>query len=310
MTITAVAARLVEHGAPLRVEQTELADPGPGEVRVDLSFGGVNPVDRYQAEGRVAAELALPRTLGGEASGRVGGRAVMVRGSGLWASAAVVPEGGVVPLPAGVDERQAAAMGIAGLTAWRVVVERAEVGPDDRVLVLGAAGGVGSIACSIAHHLGARVCGQTGQADKSDFVRLQGADEVVVGGADDLEAATAAFAPTVVLDPLGDGFTAAAIAAIEPFGRIVLYGVSAGDTAELPLRQLYRKNVQLLTYGGLIEPEERMRPALEAALAALADGRLSVPIDSVVPLERVNDAFQQLSSRQVRGNLVLDLRAG
>lgn len=309
MTITAIAARLVEHGAPLRIEKIELPDPGPGEVRVDLAYGGINPVDRYQAEGRVAAEIALPRTLGGEASGRVDGRPVIVSGAGLWASAAVVPERAVVPLPAGVDEQQAAAMGIAGLTAWRVVVERAEVGPSDRVLVLGAAGGVGSIACSLVHHLGARVCGQTGQADKSEFVRAQGAEVVIVGGADDLEAAVADFAPTVVLDPLGDGFTAASIAAIEPYGRIVLFGVSAGDTAELPLRQLYRKNVQLLTYGGLMEPEERLRSALESALQALANGQMSVPIDSVIPLDRVDEAFERLSSRQARGNIVLDLRA-
>src|ERR1700685_141513 len=92
------AARLVQHGQPLRVEDVTLPDPGPGEVRVRLAFAGVNPIDRYNAEGRGAAEGRVPRALGGEASGLVDGQPVVVVGAGLgsardgvFATEAVVP---------------------------------------------------------------------------------------------------------------------------------------------------------------------------------------------------------------------------
>ena len=122
------AARLKRHGQPLEVEPVELPEPAEGEVVVQLAFGGVNPVDRYTAEGRVAPDGPLPRTLGGEASGSLNGLPVLVFGDGLgatrdgaWAEAAVVPLTAVFELPDGVDLQHAAAMGVAGLTAWNVV---------------------------------------------------------------------------------------------------------------------------------------------------------------------------------------------
>src|SRR5690242_19011817 len=100
------AARLKGHGEPLDVEPVELPEPGPDEVVVELEFGGVNPIDRYGAEGRVAVDSPLPRTMGAEASGRLDGRPVLVadeglgsRRDGVWAQAAVVPRAAVTDLP-------------------------------------------------------------------------------------------------------------------------------------------------------------------------------------------------------------------
>src|ERR1700722_2544948 len=94
---------------PLVVEGVVLPEPTEGEVRVELEFGGVNPIDRYIAEGRVNPAGPLPRTLGGEAAGTLDGAPVLVAGEGLgaardglWAQAAVVPQGAVVALPDGV----------------------------------------------------------------------------------------------------------------------------------------------------------------------------------------------------------------
>src|ERR1700716_3493225 len=80
---TVRAARLREHGKPLAVETVELPTPGPDEVRVEMEFAGVNPVDRYMAEGRVAPDGPLPRTLGSEGAGTAAGRPVLVAGGGL-----------------------------------------------------------------------------------------------------------------------------------------------------------------------------------------------------------------------------------
>jgi NADPH:quinone reductase len=307
------AARLVEHGKPLVIEEVELPEPGDGETIVEMAYGGVNPVDRYAAMGRVAPDGPLPRTLGGEGSGTVDGRRVMVRGHGLgtsrdgvWAQAAVVPEAALVDVPDGVELTAAAAMGVAGITAWRTVTELAKVSADDTVVVLGASGGVGSIIVSIAHALGATVIGQTGSADKRDWLAGRGADHVVVGEADGLAGQLSKFRPTVVFDPLGDGFTGPAIEALQPHGRHVLFGTSAGPQGEVPLQSLYRKGLTVRGYAGLIAPDDVMTAAARAALDALGRGQLSVPIDSILPLDEVNTAFERIEQRSVRGNLVLD----
>ena len=156
------AARLVQHGQPLQVEELELGEPGQQEVILEVAYTGVNPVDMYGALGLVAPDAPVPRTLGTEGAGIVAGRRVMVRGyglgtirDGLWASAAIVPRGALIDVPDGVDLRVAAAMGIAGVTAWRTVTEVAQVSADDTVLVLGAKGGVGSVVLSLADGIGA-----------------------------------------------------------------------------------------------------------------------------------------------------------
>ncbi|HZQ77950.1 MAG TPA: zinc-binding alcohol dehydrogenase family protein [Acidimicrobiia bacterium] len=310
------AARLHTPGKPLVVEEIPPPEPGDGEVAVDMAFGGVNPVDRYMAEGRVAPDAPLPRTLGMEGSGRrVGdGRPVLVQGAGLatrrdgaWAGRVVVPAAALTDIPDGVDLAEAAAMGVAGVTAWRTATELARVTADDRVLVLGASGGVGSILVSICSALGARVWGQTGNPDKAGFVTAQGADEVVTAGPGDLAAAVEPLGPTVVFDALGDGFSAAAVEALGPFGRLVSFGVSAGPVAEINMQSLYRKGLTVHGYAGLIEPEERMAAGRAAALAALADGRLRVAVGQRLPLERVNEAFAALVDRAVTGKIVLEL---
>ncbi len=244
------AARLKQHGEPLEIEPVEPPQPSDGEVLVQLAFGGVNPVDRYVAEGRVAPDGPLPRTLGGEASGWLNGLPVLVFGDGLgaardgvWAEAAVVPMTAVFELPDGVDLRDAAAMGVAGLTAWNVVHGVAHVTGEDRVLVLGASGGVGSMIVSLAAAAGATVWGQTGSEDKASLVREQGAEVAVVAGPDQLADALSDYQPTVVFDPLGDGFVAPAISAIAPRGRYVAFGTSAGAEVTFNLQTLYRKAV-------------------------------------------------------------------
>jgi NADPH2:quinone reductase len=307
------AARLHAHDDPLLVEDVELPPPEKDEVRVDLLFGGVNPVDSYVAQGKVAADGPLPRTVGGEASGHVEGRPVLVTGAGLgstrdgvWTSAANVPRTAVVPLPDGAGLREAAAMGVAGLTAWHTL-ELADVRPGDHVLVLGASGGVGLATVSLAAAMGATVWGQTGSASKAEAIRGQGAHEVVVTDAEGLAAALGDRAPTVVIDGLGGMFTPAALSALAPHGRHVLFGTSAGSAAQLELRTLYRRGLRILGYGGLMLSDEERRYALRGALAALAAGRMRITIDRTLPLERVNEAFRLLDERALTGKVVLDL---
>jgi NADPH:quinone reductase len=308
------AARLVEHGKPLQVQDVDMPETGPDEVLVELAFAGVNPVDRYVAEGRVGPDAPLPRTLGGEASGRLGGKLVLVASAGLgaqrdgvWAEAAVVPRESVFDVPEGADPREVAAMGVAGLTAWNVV-NLAEVSSEDRVIVLGASGGVGLPAVGLAASTGATVWGQTGSERKAEAVRSQGAANVVVTGAGGLADSINDFKPTVVIDSLGGGFTAAAVAAMAPYGRLVIFGASAGPEGTLHLMQIYRNGLRIVGYAGLRLTSEQRRKGLAGALGALVAGRLRIPIGLVLPLERVNEGLKALTDRAVTGKVVLSLR--
>jgi NADPH:quinone reductase len=311
---TARAARLIELGQPLQIQEVELPEPAEDEVRVDLHYGGVNPIDRYHAEGQVNPDAIRPRTLGGEASGEADGRLVLVAGEGLgfvrdgvWAQAAVVPRVAVVEVPVGVASEHAAAMGIAGLTALNCVRQLAQVTAEDRVVVLGASGGVGSMIVSLARSAGATVWGQTGSEAKVSGITAEGAHRVLVGGPEEIAAGLADFEPTAAFDVLGDGYVAAVIEAMAVRGRIVSLGVSAGADVAFNMRVLYRKMLSLLGYGGTILSREERRLGLQAALKAVRAGELSVRIDSVLPLEEVNDAFRRLVDRQVQGKLLLDL---
>jgi len=315
MAKTVLAARLHEVGKPLQVEQVEVASPGPGEVTIDLAFAGVNPVDRYVATGAVVAGDRLPRTIGGEGSGYLGGKPVLVNGEGLgvtrdgtFAGAVTCPLEAVMDAGEGTDLGQLAAMGVAGLTAWNVVTQSALVTKQDRVLVLGAGGGVGIPIVSLASSIGAEVWGQVSTPAKAAAVSEAGASKVLTCDAAGLAEAATSLAPTVVIDALGGRFTGAALSVMAPGGRLVSYGASAGAEVSINLPKFYRNGQRIVGYGGGRLTTEQRRAGLVDALAALADGRLRVRVDRVLPLAEVNEAFALLVARGVTGKLLLDVR--
>jgi NADPH2:quinone reductase len=211
-------------------------------------------------------------------------------------------------LPADTDLAQAAGIGVAGVTAWNALHARAGLRDDDRVLVLGASGGVGSMAVQLAHAAGALVWGQTTQVEKTASIEEGGADRVVVTDADGLSAAVAELEPTVILDGLGGAYTTASVEAVAPNGRLVVYGTSADVESTLNLRVLYRKGTSLLGYSGLILPEDQRRQILADLLADVAAGRLRVPVE-VVPLDQAADCHRRVLDRGLTGKLVIDTRA-
>ena len=147
------------------------------------------------------------------------------------------------------------------------------------------------------------------------FIRSLGVDskqmqvEVTIGAQtpERIAAEINDFEPTVAFDPLGDGFVAVLVEAVALRGRIISFGVSAGADVSFNMQSLYRKMVSLLGYGGMTVARDERRAGLQEALEAVRAGDLKVRIDEVLPLEQVNEAFQRLVDRQVRGNLLLDL---
>jgi NADPH2:quinone reductase len=312
--VKVTAARLTSHGAPLQIEEVELPEPQQDEVLVKMCWGGVNPVDRYAAMGHAAADGPLPRTLGTEGSGIAEDKPVLIHGAGvgtqrdgLWATHAVVPRRATTAVPDGVDMSQAAAIGVAGATAWKIVKDLAQVTSEDRVLVLGASGGVGSMIVSFASSCGATVWGQTESASNREWMTGLGAADVIVSGSDGLASLVEGFSPSVVFDALGNGFTGQAVAVMALRGRLVLFGTSAGPTGEIPLQMLYRKALTVFGYAGLIATEAHLAEAKRRALEAVALGTMRVTIGKTLPLAEANDAFDLIAGRAVRGKVLLDL---
>lgn len=306
------AIQLTRHDHAPDVTSIDLADPTDGQVKVRMAYAGVNPIDRYVAEGILGGEEPVPRTLGVEGAGYLDdGQPVVVYGAGLgisrhgtWARHVNVPAETLTPVPDGVDLRQAAAAGVAGRTALRVCRDLADIRAEDRVVVLGATGGVGATALSLARGRGARVWGHTSDRNKAEFLHELGVSSMVTG-VEDLPDSLRKIDPTVVLDPLGGGYTAAAIEALHPGGRLVLYGTSAQTTTTLNAQQLYRKSVTVFGYGGAGEPLSRTRTAIADTLEALRDHHMSIPISEEVSAERANEALDLLRQRGVRGKAVL-----
>jgi len=302
-------------GGDFSVADLDAPTPGPDEVLLRVAFASVNPLDIWVAQGNIgAAGSTLPWVPGTEATGWVDGQAVLVRGNGLGVTRlglarqqAAVPAVTVLPLPAGLDLALAAALGTAGTTAWNAVHTKAGVGPGDRVVVLGASGGVGTVAVQLARAAGATVWGQTGSAAKASSITR--ADHVVVAaGPDELRAALAGIKPTVVLDALGGDFTVAAIEGLELGGRLVTYGTSFAEEARLNMRTVYRKGLTISGYTNIVEPVERQQEVLSQLFESLLDGSLQVPFE-VVPLEQAASAHERLLGRTVMGKLVIDCRA-
>lgn len=308
------AVRLHDYGGPLQVEDVSRPEPADDELLVRVGYAAVNPLDIWIAAGRVAAAGPLPRTPGGEGVGTTtDGRRVAFRGAGLgltrdgtYAEEVAVPRAALVELPDGVAEEQAAGLAIAGGTALGCLdLGRVEQGTT--VLVLGASGGVGSLALRLARARGARTIAQSSSPHRAAGLQ-EIADDVLVGGPDELGAGVRALAPDgvdVVLDGLADRFTAAAVRCLAPQGRIVLYGASAGPELTIEATALYRNGGSILGFGGTVQSPEEQIEALRRLLDEIAAGRLDLPPAAVLPLEQAAEAHRRILANEAGGKLLL-----
>ncbi len=312
MTHTMRAIVVDSYGAPLDLRSLPAPTPSDGEELLDVVYASVNPLDIWVCQGNFAGITPQPHVPGSEGLVRRadGSLAVVlgvgVAGPGTYAEQLAAPTASLTEVPDGVDPQQAAGLGVAGVTAWECVHSLAEVSADDTVLVLGASGGVGSVAVQLARRAGAAVLGQTSSAGKVAAIEALGVSPLVAPTAADLGAALGSTTPTVVIEGIGGDFTGAAIEALAPRGRLINFGTSAGSAVQIDMRVFYRKSTRMLGYGGLLlTPEQRA-----AAFAGLFDlaqrGELRVPIDSVLPLADAAIAHQRILDKAVEGKILLD----
>ena len=292
--------------------------PGPGEVLVRVRAAGVNFPDLLQTRGEYQHKPELPFTLGQEAAGEVievgEGAAFQVGdavvGRGGYAEFAVMREPRLIP--PGVSFSQAAAFGVAYLTAYVALVRRGQVQAGEWLLVLGAAGGVGLAAVDLGKALGLKVIAGAASADKLAIVQREYVPDAVVdvskGFRDQVKAITGGRGADLIYDPVGGDVFDESTRCIAPNGRLLVIGFASGRIPTLPVNLALIKTFSLI--GVRAGEFGRQFPALgqenqDILWSMLADGRLHPRVHAELPLEGWREALDLLVDRKVVGKVIV-----
>jgi len=341
-TMSAMVLR--EHGGPevLRLEQLPIPEPGPGQVRVHVRAVALNHLDIWVRRGGPAFKLEYPHRLGSDVAGVVdaaGPGTSAIRGTkvvvqpgvscmrcaqclgghdnlcrwykilgentqGGYAEYLVVPEVNLAPYPERLSFPEAAASILPFLTAWQMVVHKAQVAPGDTVLVQGAGSGIGTAAIQILKLHGARVIATASTADKLARAKQLGADEVIDYTTQDFVAETKRLTgkagADAVIEHVGGDVFAGSIRAVRAGGRVVTCGATAGFHPAIDLRHIFFRQVEVLgsTMGSKAD--------LLTVLGHVAAGKLSPVVHQVLPLALAADAHRTLEERKAFGRMVLE----
>lgn len=321
-------------GPPEAIVFGELPKPEPadGQVLVKVSAVAVNPIDVYVRSGMIDMRIPRPYVVGCDLAGTVEavGRGVTrfkpgdrVWGSnqgifhrqGTFAEYAAVGAQWLYPTPESVDDRQAAACALVGITAHLGLFRRAGLRAGETVLVHGGAGGVGSCVVQMAAAAGARVIATAGDDEKADLCRRLGAERVVNYRTENLNAALANFAPKGVdvwFETLREQDFDLILGHMTVGGRIV---VVAGRDARptLPIGTFYTRDCSLLGFAMFNAPADAQREAAEQINGWLAEGKLRANIGRVMPLaeaaaaHRLQEENTLGGAGTLTGKIVLDI---
>ncbi|GAA5003102.1 quinone oxidoreductase family protein [Streptomyces siamensis] len=318
------AVEFEEYGGPevLRVVETQVPEPGPGQVSIDVAYTGVNFADlKARSEGyRVPG---LPFVPGLEVSGRIRAVGAGVEGLTVGQEVAALTEGGayadvtvadavtVFPLPAGVDLRTGATLPTVLPTAYALLHTVGRLQPGETVLVQGAAGGVGTVLGQLAKAAGAgTVYGVVSAAAKAEYAAEQGYDEVFVGSfTDEVRAATDGRGVDLALDPVGGDTLRGSLASLAPFGRLVSYGNAGGaEPWTVGQPELYPTGLSVAGFSilGLARTAPAaLREIAQKAFRTVVDGTVSLPVTAEFPLKDAPEAHRLMGSRTSTGKLLL-----
>jgi NADPH:quinone reductase-like Zn-dependent oxidoreductase len=316
--------------------------PGPGEALVRVRACAINHLDLWVRRGLPGLDPEMPHILGNEIVGEVvgwgpgvatleTGQKTLVnptlscgvcvacangddnlcrqydvlgrRRNGGYAELVAVPAANCYPYPENLRWEEAAAVPLVFLTAWHMLVTRAQVKPGEDVLVIGAGSGVGSAAIQVARLHGARVIATASGAEKLERARQLGAHEVIDHSAERIaeraRQLTNKKGVEIVVEHVGGGVFEAGVEALARNGRLVTCGATAGSKVSLDLNLLFGRHLTLLgSWMG-------RRAELYEVLKHVASGGLKPVVDSVRPLAEARQAHERIEDRQQFGKLVL-----
>ena len=321
------AVTVSEPGGPDVLTLTDQPDPEPatGEVVIDVAATAVNRADLLQRQGFYPPPPGASEVIGLECSGtvsavgseagpwQVGDQVCALLAGGGYATRVCVPAGQVMSVPDGVDLVTAAALPEVACTVWSNVFMVAGLQPDERLLVHGGAGGIGTFAIQLASALGARVLTTAGSAEKLAICTELGADVAINYREDDFVAsvreATDGHGADVILDNMGASYLGRNVEALATEGRLVIIGMQGGTKGELDISVLLRKR------GAVVATALRSRPVAEKAsiCAAVAehvwplvtDGRIRPIVHTTLPLSAAGDAHALMEAGENVGKILL-----
>jgi len=295
--------------------------PGPGDVIIDVRAAGVCFPDLLLSKGEYQLKLPPPFTPGMEVAGVVAaapddsglaaGQRVCASVLGGYAEQVLAPVGNVKPSPAELDDAEAVSLLVNYHTMYFAFERRAALRPGETVLVLGAAGGIGTAAIQVSKAMGARVIAVVHRCAATDFVTSLGPDAVIAlddGWAQAVRDATGGRGVDVVVDPIGGPAFDDAIRVLATDGRLLVIGFAAGGIPTVKVNRLLLRNVGVLGvgYGEYINRNPASGAVFAEGLARLVSAGLKPPPPVRFPLSEGAAALQLLDDGGVYGKLVLE----
>ncbi|RGE42342.1 NADPH:quinone oxidoreductase family protein [Comamonas testosteroni] len=308
------------------LEWTELPtpQPGPGQVLLEVKAASLNFPDLLIVQNKYQIKPPLPFVPGSEYAGvvqavgegvkhlKVGQNVACLSGTGGFATHTLAPAAMCMPLPESFPFVDAAAFIMTYATSHHALIDRGQLKAGETVLVLGAAGGVGTAAIQIAKAAGARVIAAASTDEKCALCKEQGADATINYSQGDLreaiKAATDGKGPDVIYDPVGGDFAEPAFRSIAWRGRYLIIGFASGPIPALPLNLPLLKGASLVGvfWGDFAKREPQNNAAMMQELAQwYGQGKIKPVIDRTMPMNELFAAYERMGSRQVQGKLVM-----
>ena len=305
---------------------TELPTPSPkaGEVLVEIKAASLNFPDLLIVQNKYQIKPPLPFVPGSEYAGVVqavgegvthlqpGQNVACLSGTGGFGTHTIAPAALCMPLPPGFPHVDAAAFIMIYATSHHALVDRAQLKAGETVLVLGAAGGVGTAAIQIAKAAGAKVIAAASTDDKCALCTALGADATINYSTqnlrDALKTLTEGKGPDVIYDPVGGEMTEQAFRSIAWRGRHLIIGFANGPIPALPLNLPLLKGASVMGvfWGEFAKREPQNNAACLMQLAAwYMEGKIKPVVEHTLPMSQLKQAFALMGSRQVRGKVVL-----
>ena len=320
------AIRIYETGGPevLRWEDVDPSRPGTGAALVRHEAVGLNFIDVYHRTGLYPLP-SLPAVPGLEGAGIVEeigagvsevavGDRVAYAGipPGAYAEVRTIPAHRLIKLPDDISTRQAAAMMLQGMTARYLLKGCYKVSSGDVILIHAAAGGVGSIVCQWAKHLGATVIGTVGSMEKTEIARANGCDHPILYNEEDFAAKTREITDgrgvDVVYDSVGQATFMKSLDCLRPLGMMVSFGQASGSIPPLDLSVLSAKGSLFLTRPTLMTYTAKREDLLEHArdlFEVVSAGAVKIEVKRTYPLAEAAQAHRDLEARKTTGSTIL-----
>lgn len=318
-----------EHGLP---EKLELVDDWPepevgeNDVLVKVKAAGLNFPDVLIIQGKYQFQPELPFIPGNECSGEVesvgsavtrykpGDKVISAAGTGAFCERIVVNENAVFPMPDGLSFEQAAGVSITYFTSYYALKQRANILPGETLLVLGAAGGVGTTAVELGKLMGAKVIAAASSEEKLELCKKLGADEVInyttTSLKDAVKELTGGKGVDVVYDPVGGDYAEPALRSMGWNGRYLVIGFASGPIPKIPLNLTLLKGCSIVGvfWGRFTGEEPKVHLQNIAELWELfASGKLNPVVTDVFPLEHYEDAYNCMIERRARGKVIITM---